>query len=144
MRFVQLAILLGLLAFIPHEICAQIVVEESVKTDSIDVFAGAQTSRPSMTLPVLATVVMPGLGHQMLKKEKRAIAYLSADALMIFGMIFFETNARATYANAKTFAYTYAGAQGGPGADDAYWSNVSKYMDSNGLDAAVAGYNQTQ
>jgi hypothetical protein len=144
MRIFYTGFLLGIFFLCIRIASAQVVVEESIKTDSIDIFASAQTKAPSITVPLVATAIMPGLGHQMLKKEKRAIAFLSADALLIFGMIFCEITSQATLDNAKAFAYAYAGAQGGAGADKQYWSNVSKYMDSNGLDALSAGFNQTQ
>ncbi|MDD5676059.1 MAG: hypothetical protein PHC61_17945 [Chitinivibrionales bacterium] len=136
-------ILIALCA-LPRFSSAQVIVEENIKTDSIDVFAGAQKAAPSIALPLLATVVLPGAGHEMLHKQNRAIAYISADALLVFGLIFCESLSQAKYNNAKTYAYTFAGAIGGPGADQSYWSNVSQYMDSNGLDALSAGYNQTQ
>jgi hypothetical protein len=144
MRIFRTGFFAGILCLLVRTTDAQVVVEESVKTDSIDIFASAQTKARSITLPLVATAILPGAGHQILKKEKRAIAFLSADALLIFGLVFCEITSEATLDNAKAFAYAYAGAQGGAGADEQYWSNVSKYMDSNGLDALSAGYNQTQ
>jgi hypothetical protein len=111
---------------------AQVVVEDGVTTDTVDLFAKSAKPQKSGVLAMCASVLLPGLGHQYLGDNAKALAYYSAEALFIFGGIYCNHYSRTMSANAKTFAWEHAMAAGGAGADDQYWQNVASYDDSKG------------
>ena len=112
---------------------AQVTVEEQVVTDSIDVFSSGQVaSTKSPGFAMVQTLLIPGLGHQYLGKSNHAIFYFCADAALLFGAILCESSSRRIFENSQSFAYVYAGARGGAGADDFYWQNMAFYLDSDG------------
>lgn len=111
---------------------AQITVEEEVITDSVDVFATPEQSGKSPQLAMLGSILIPGLGQQYLGKQQRALAYFTAEALFLAGAIFCEQYSQRHFRDARSYARTYAWAEGGAGADEAYWRNLTQYMDAEG------------
>ncbi|MBD3322562.1 MAG: hypothetical protein GF350_15785 [Chitinivibrionales bacterium] len=108
----------------------QIIIEEDVVTDSIDVFAYKEPDKkPGVAMA--ASLLFPGLGHQYLGQQQRAIVYFTAEALFIFGLIYSESYSRKLFGDAEVFAWQYAGVQGENGADDFFWQNVGKFMDAD-------------
>jgi hypothetical protein len=135
-------LLAGVLLFAPT-IMAQIHVEEEVTNDSVDVFAETNKPGKSAALAMVANLVLPGLGHYIFGEPKIALGYFTAEALFIFGA--FSTSQYSSELNhsARSFAYAYANVQGGAGANDFFWENVGKTMDSDGLNQSRSlGYNQ--
>ena len=122
---------------------AQVHVEEEVTSDSVDLFSQANKPDKPAALAMVANLVLPGLGHYIYGEQRIALGYLTAEALFIFGV--FSTNQYSNEVNlsARSFAYAYANVQGGMGANDFFWENVGKTMDSDGLNQSRAlGYNQ--
>jgi hypothetical protein len=112
-------------------VVAQVVVEEGVSTDTVDLFSKSVAPQKSGILAMCASVALPGLGHQYLGDNTKALAYYSTEALFIFGAILCDHYSRRTFENAKAFAWFHAGATG-EGADDQFWQNVGRYSDSKG------------
>lgn len=109
----------------------QVTVQESMSTDTVDLFAKSARPHKSMALAMCASVLLPGLGHQYLGDNAKALAYYSTEALFIFGAVFCSYYGRTVFDNAKVFAWDHAEAAGGAGADDQYWQNVAHYDDLN-------------
>ena len=108
---------------------SQVVLEDTVATESIDLFAAPQEKQPA-TLAMIASLVVPGLGHEILGRPQQALAYFAADAAFIFAMAYAERSSRMLFANAKTYAFLHANATGGTGANDYYWEKVGQFMDA--------------
>ncbi len=122
------SVLLALLAS-PAALRGQVTVAPDVVTDSIDVFADSQKGGASRAAAGFFSLVVPGLGHQYLGNNSRALAYFSAEALFICGMIFCERYSKRMFEDTRGYAWLYAGAQGGSGANDYFWQNVGRFMD---------------
>ncbi len=114
------------------------VIEETVTTDSIDLFAEPPAdSARSAGLAMAANLLLPGLGHQYLRKPRRALTYYSTELACLFGAVACGRYSRRLMDDSRTMAWFYAGARGGPGADGEYWKAVGSYID-------VDGYNHVQ
>ncbi|MBD3343842.1 MAG: hypothetical protein GF401_02120 [Chitinivibrionales bacterium] len=109
---------------------AQVTIDEEVETDSIDIFAYKEPDKKPGTA-MFASILLPGLGHQYLGKPRRAIAYFTAEAFFIFGLAYSESYSRKLFFDSEVYAWQYAGVPGGTGADDFFWQNVGKFMDSD-------------
>lgn len=122
-------LLFSLLLSISFSVSAQVIIEEEIVTDSIDIFAYKEPDKkPGVAM--FMSLLLPGLGHQYLDKPQRAVVYLASEALFIFGLIYSESYSRKLFNDAEVYAWQYAGARGGNGANDFYWQNVGKFMDS--------------
>ena len=118
---------------------AQVVVEETITTDTVDIFAKsdkAQEGRRFPKLSMLMNLVLPGLGHQYLGEEKKAMVYFSTEALLIFGMVFSESYSKKMYRNSKSYAWRYAGTRCTKDPEDEYWKIIGNkyymsYMEFN-------------
>lgn len=130
--------LLAVLALIvPHGGNAQTVSEETVVTDSVDLFATTAGEKgKSRGLAMAAAIIMPGLGHQYLGKQERALGYFSVEALLLFGAIYSEKYSQKLYGDARTYAWKYAWTQGGPAPRDNYWQNIGYADDWQGYNRA--------
>jgi hypothetical protein len=123
----------------------QVVVEESMTTDTVDLFAKRTAPQKSGILAMSASLLLPGLGQQYLGQKGRALAYFSAEALFIFGAFYCNHNSQQIFNNAKAFAWEHANVTGGAGADNAFWQNVRYYDESDGLNQSISlGYNELQ
>jgi hypothetical protein len=122
---------------------AQVHVEEEMSTDSVDLFAKNTGSQKSGALAMISNLVLPGLGHFYYGNEKAACGFFVAEALFVFGAIACNQYSHEISNSAHSFAIAHADIQGGAGADEFYWQNVGKTMDSDGLNQSrAAGYNQ--
>jgi hypothetical protein len=129
-------------AFLPSA-QAQVVVEDGVTTDTVDLFAKSATPQKSGVLAMCASVLLPGLGHQYLGDNAKALIYYSAEALFIFGGVACDHYSKTIFNSAKAYAWEHAQAQGGPGADDQFWNNVGRYDESDGFNQSISkGYNK--
>jgi hypothetical protein len=134
--------LVGAFAF-PIGIYAQVRIEEEVTTDTIDLFAKSDKPEKSSAIATCANLLIPGLGHYYLGNQTAALGFFTAEAAFIFGAFTCNQYSNEISRSARSFAWTFAGAQGGPGADDFYWQNVGLFMDSDGLNQSRSlGYNQ--
>jgi hypothetical protein len=123
----------------------QVVVEESVTTDTVDLFSKTEGPQKSAILAMAASIVLPGLGQQYLGQKERALAYFSAEALFIFGAVACNYNSHQIFNNAKAYAWEHANVAGGAGADAAFWQNMRYFDESDGLNQSISrGYNQMQ
>jgi len=136
LTFIAVAIFSG--AFLMKTSFAQLPVKDAIATDSIDIFSeiGAKTGK-SPTLAMVASLLLPGLGHHYLDRNRSALAYFTAEAVAIFGFFVCDYYSNKIALDAAGYAWTHAGAQGPiTGTDDYYWKQVGKYMD-------VQDYNST-
>lgn len=108
---------------------AQVEVEEEVVTDSVDVFAYEEPEK-SGAPAMLASLALPGLGHQYLEKPNRALTYFTFEAIFIYGLAYSARYSRRLMKDSRAYAGTYADVQGGGGADTYFWQNVGRFMDS--------------
>jgi hypothetical protein len=134
---------LPMMLWVAQPAMAQVQVEEEVTSDSVDIFARSKEPEKSPAIGMIANLLLPGLGHLWMGDQKTALSYLTAEAIFIFGA--FSTNHYSHGLNnsAHSFAFTYANVQGGEGANDFFWENVGKTLDSDGLNQSRAlGYNQ--
>ena len=88
----------------------QVVVEESVTTDTVDLFAKKNAPQKSGILAMTASILLPGLGQQYLGQKEKALAYFSAEALFIFGAVFCDRYSQQIFNNAKSYAWEHANA----------------------------------
>ena len=130
---------------LPASLFAQVHVEEEMSTDSINVFQKDELPGKSGAIAMTANLLLPGLGHYYFGNEKAAHGFFAAEALFIFGAFACNQYAKEIAASAHAFAFLCANVQGGMGADDFFWDNIGKFMDSDGLNQSrEAGYNQAQ
>ncbi len=121
----------------------QVGVQEGVSTDTVDLFGGVSRPQKSAVLAMCASIVLPGLGHQYLGDNTRALTYYSAEALFLFGAFFCNHYSQTVFNNAKIFAWEHAEVQGGPGADYQFWQNVANYDEADGPNQSISlGYNK--
>ncbi|HUI91307.1 MAG TPA: hypothetical protein VLX68_03575 [Chitinivibrionales bacterium] len=141
-RAIIAVILLATACLLPAR--AQVTVEQDVTTDTVDLFAkNAAAPKKSAVLAMCASVILPGLGHQYLGDDAKALIYYSAEALFIFGAIACDHYSKTIFNSAKAYAWEHAQAQGGQGADDNFWNNVGQYDESDGYNENMArGYNE--
>jgi hypothetical protein len=136
-----IAVTLAAACLVPAQ--AQVVVEQGVSTDTVDLFAKSAAPKKSPVLAMCASVLLPGLGHQYLGDNAKALIYYSAEALFIFGGIACDHYSKTIFNSAKAYAWEHAQAQGGPGADDNFWNNVGRYDESDGYNQNMSrGYNK--
>jgi hypothetical protein len=144
--FVNVVLLAACAAgFFARPALCQVVVEESVTTDTVDLFTKSAAPQKSGLLAMTASAVLPGLGQQYLGHQGRALAYFSSEALFVFGAVFCTYYSRQIFNNAKAYAWEHANAVGGAGADNNFWQNVRYYDESDGMNQSISqGYNQEQ
>lgn len=110
---------------------AQVVVEEEVTTDTIDIFATEEDKldqKKSPRLAMWANLLVPGLGHQYIGKQKRAFGYFTAEALFIFGMVFSERYSKKMFENSRSYAWKYGATKCTKDPDNEYWKIIgNKY-----------------
>jgi hypothetical protein len=109
---------------------AQVVVEPEVVTDSVDVFAGSEKPAKSRTVASAISLLVPGLGHQYVGNDSRALAYYCTDALLLASLIFSERYSQRMFSDSRAYAWLYADAHGA-GTDESYWKNVGSFMDAD-------------
>ena len=113
--------------------CSQVRVEEEKSTDSVDLFSKNVGPQKSGAIAMTANLLVPGLGHFYWGNEKAACGFFSAEALFIFGMLACNQYSHEIEQSARSYALAYANIQGGPGANDFYWHNIGKTLDSKGF-----------
>lgn len=127
----QIILFIAIIAFSAAPLYSQVVVEETITTDTVDIFAKSEKGQEGRRFPKLAmlmNLVLPGLGHQYLGDEKKAMVYFSTEALLVFGMVFSESYSRKMYRNSKSYAWRYAGTKCTKDPEDEYWKIIgSKY-----------------
>jgi hypothetical protein len=133
------------LIVVPALLFAQVQVEEDVVTDSVDVFTIRKVPQKSSVIAMVSSLVLPGAGHQYIGNKNAAVAFLSAEVLFILGAYTCQQHSSEVFSSARSYAYAYAGVQGGTGADDFFWRTIGKTMDSDGLNQSRSlGWNQIQ
>lgn len=139
-RHIVAVMLVAASSWLPAQ--AQVVVEDGVTTDTVDLFAKSAAPKKSGLLAMCASVLLPGLGHQYLGDNAKALIYYSAEALFIFGGVACDHYSKTIFNSAKAYAWEHAQAQGGAGADDQFWANVGRYDESDGYNQSISrGYN---
>jgi hypothetical protein len=114
------------------QVLGQVTVEEGVSTDTVDLFAKRTVPQKSGVLAMCASILLPGLGHQYLGDNTKALAYYSAEALFIFGGLLCDHYSKRTFEDAKVFAWAHAKATDGAGADYRFWQMVGAFDETNG------------
>jgi hypothetical protein len=111
---------------------AQVTVENTISTDSVDIFSEGQSEGKSPTIAIAASLILPGSGHQYLERNRSALAYFSAEAIAIFALVFCDHYAKKFALDATGYAWVHAGAQGTVTSDanDTYWKAVGRFMDT--------------
>ncbi len=103
---------------------AQVIVEETITTDTVDIFAQAQdksAQKKSPRLAMWANILLPGLGHQYLGENKRAFTYFATEALLIFGMVFSQRYSSKMFHNSRSYAWKYAATTSTMDPENEYW-----------------------
>lgn len=112
-------------------ISAQVVVEESVQTDTINLFDASKASdkyddaSKSVALAMFGNILLPGLGHKYLGYEKKAFSYFAIEAIALFGTIFTNQYSDKVYSNSRAYAAAYAGTRSRRSSEDEYWKNLA-------------------
>jgi hypothetical protein len=119
---------------------AQIAVEDSVVTDSIDIFAAKETTKPG-ALARLSSIVLPGLGHELIGRADRAAIFFALEASCIAGMAWSERSSRVLFDNARTVAAAHAGVRSNEGGDN-FWHTIGLYQDADEYNRYLE-YNRT-
>lgn len=111
---------------------AQVIVEEETSTDTVNLFdASKKTSAvddptKSVALTMFGNILLPGLGHKYIGKEKKAFAYFAIDAVAILGTIFSSQYSKKVYSNSRAFAFSNAGTRSSRDREDEYWKNIGQ------------------
>ncbi len=106
---------------------AQVIVEETITTDTIDIFARAEEraqEKKSPRLAMFGNLLIPGLGHQYIGRNNRAFTYLATESLLIFGMVFSEGYSRKMYRNSRSYAWRYANTTCTREPENEYWKII--------------------
>jgi hypothetical protein len=112
------------------------VIEEDIVTDSVDMFSTQNADKAiAPTLLMAQTILIPGLGHQIVGQHNRALSYFSADVLFVLGAFFAQEQSKKMFDNAKMHAWKYADVQAGSGADETFWQRVGSTNESEGYNA---------
>jgi hypothetical protein len=115
---------------------AQVVVEEDIVTDSVDVFYAENSVKTLSPVLIMGqTLLLPGLGHQAIGQHNRALTYFSADLLFLLGAFFSQDQSAKLFDDAQSYAWKYAGVQGGSGANKTFWQRVGATNESEGYNA---------
>lgn len=124
-------ILLTILVFI-FTVSSQVIIEEDMSTDTINLFDASKSRSniedpsKSVALAMFGNVLLPGLGHKYIGKEKKAFAYFAIDAVAILGTIFSSQYSKKVYSNSRAFAFNYAGTRSTRDREDEYWKNIGE------------------
>jgi hypothetical protein len=116
---------------------AQIVVEEDIVTDSVDVFATREQDERTSGLVLLQSLILPGLGHYSLGYKNKALGYFLAEAAFLFGALYTNASSGRLQSSSREFAARYAWVEGGSGANEQFWQDIT-YADGS------EGYNRSQ
>jgi hypothetical protein len=119
---------------------AQVTVEDTVVTESVDLFAVKEVKKPG-ALAMLSSVVLPGLGHEFINRSDRAVIFFALEASCIAGMAWSERSSRVLSDNARTVAATHALVRGSVGGDY-FWHTIGLYQDADEYNRFLE-YNRT-
>ncbi len=109
---------------------AQVDVEPDVVTDSLTFFDSDEGPRKSRAVATLTTLLLPGLGHQYLGNERRAMLYFTTELVSWLGLAFNEGYSRKLLSDSRALAFAHADVQKGHSADDSYyWQLLRHYGD---------------
>lgn len=123
-QLLTILLLTGSVYFLTVPCNAQVIVEETITTDTVDIFAQAldkSIQKKSPRLAMWANILVPGLGHQYLGKNKRAFTYFTTEALLIFGMVFTERYSKKMFENSRSYAWKYAATTSKKDPENEYW-----------------------
>ncbi len=114
---------------VPAVVHAQVDIEPEVVTDSLN-FDDTEVSRKSRTVATLTTLLLPGLGHQYLGNERRAMLYFTTELVSWLGLAFNEGYSRKLLSDSRALAFSHAGVTKGLPADSShYWQLLRHYDD---------------
>ena len=118
---------------------AQADVEDSIATESIDIFSESpDDGGKSPTIAMVSSLLLPGSGHHYLERNRSALAYFTAEAAAIFCFFICDHYSKKTALDAAGYAWLHSGAQAPiSGPDDDYWKQVGKYMDVNDYNTGI-------
>ena len=126
-KFVTAILFLIFLASIFTDTFSQVIIEEEVTTDTIDIFSTTELDSKhfkSARIALWGNLLVPGLGHQYLQKDSRAIIYFAAEAIALMGMIFNERYAQKLYNDSRSYAWKYARTNSQKETDHLYWQII--------------------
>jgi hypothetical protein len=110
-----------------NEIYSQVTVEEEITTDTLDLFSSAKEyskHTKSARIALWGNILLPGLGHQYLQKDRKAIIYFATEAIVIMGMIFNKGYSQNLYNDSKSYAWKYARTTSQKETDHNYWQII--------------------
>ena len=111
---------------------SQVVIEEEITTDTIEIFSAALRDsdyEKKGRIAMWSTILLPGLGHQFLHKDSKALIYFAVEATAIIGMIFNEKYSQKLYSDSRSFAWHYANTNSQKPAAHSYWQLIGdKYF----------------
>jgi hypothetical protein len=110
---------------------AQIVVDDEVVTDTIDLASATRKSTDkSAALAMVASLALPGLGHQYLGADSRALNYYTAEALFVLGAVYSRRYSNRLFADSRHFARSWSGSQSDASRDAPYWKHIGGFPDN--------------
>lgn len=105
---------------------AQISID-TITTDTINIFDQARITAPASSAAALwITPLIPGAGHQIASRPKRALAFISLDVLSLCGALALHHYAQKATQNAQAVAYLHAGIQNSS-TDEYFWQIVGNF-----------------
>lgn len=123
--------LLLIVIFVTMFLSAQVIVEDEVLTDTVNLFDASNASKKyedaskSVALTMFGNILLPGLGHKYIGRDKKAFSYFAVEAVALLGTIFTRQYSNKVYSNSRAFASSYAGTRSDRGDDDEYWKNIA-------------------
>lgn len=114
---------------------AQVIIEEKITTDTVDIFKKEEERvkhASSAKWAALASLVLPGAGHQIIGDNKKAMVYFATEAVLLCGTIFCERFSTRLLGDSRNYAWQYAQTVCNKDPDDEYWKNIGdKYFKSS-------------
>ncbi len=128
-RVFHLAVLAATFAFggLSH---AQVDVEPDVVTDSLTFFDSDEGPRKSRAVATLTTLLLPGLGHQYLGNERRAMLYFTTELVSWLGLAFNEGYSRKLLSDSRALAYAHADVRKGHSDDESHYWQLLRHYDN--------------
>ncbi len=126
MEFLRIAVLVITLS---STLFAQLTIEEVTSdsgTNETTVIKESKGSngRKNEWGAAFMSLAVPGVGQFYLEEKRKGAAFLSADIVLLAGVIFTEATSRRMFRNSMGYAQTYAGTKSGREWDDSYWEDI--------------------
>lgn len=104
---------------------AQISIEQ-VSTDTVDILSKKEDITFLDKSALWVSLAVPGAGHQMIKRNKSALGYITIDIFSLVGAFFFYQLSDKYEKNSRSLASVHAASNAGI-SDDFFWQVIGSF-----------------